>query len=54
MDEKLNFYFDYRIYCPKADCFLNFTVVRKTEKVNPEFSYSFDVDYLVARGLKIL
>lgn len=54
MDDKLNFYFDYSIHCPNADCVLNFTVIRKTENVNPDFRYSFDVDYLVARGLKIL
>ena len=54
MDDQLSFYFDYKIFCPQQDCFLNFTFVRYTEEVNPDFEYSLTVDYLVARGLRIM
>ena len=30
MDDRLNFYFTYDISCPKEECFLNFTFIRKT------------------------
>lgn len=37
MDDKLSFFFDYKIFCPQEDCFLNFTFVRYTKEVNPDF-----------------
>ena len=31
MDDTLNFYFDYNIFCPDQGCSLNFTFIRKSE-----------------------
>ena len=53
MDDQLNFYFDYDIICPKQQCLLNFTFVRQSEKVNPDFTYHLTIDYFVARGMRI-
>ena len=54
MDDHLNFYFDYNIFCPELKCLLNFTFVRITEKVNKNFKYSLTVDYFVARGMRVM
>jgi hypothetical protein len=53
MDEHLNFYFNYTVVCPQDHCFLNFTLLRYTDPVSPNFTYRIVADYLVARGLKV-
>jgi hypothetical protein len=54
MDDQLNFYFKYNIVCPEEDCVLNFTLVRHTEQVNPNFKYSLTIDYLIGSGFKVM
>jgi hypothetical protein len=54
MDDQLSFYFDYSIDCSGVDCVLLFDFIRKTEAVSPAFRYYLKVDYLVARGFRIM
>jgi hypothetical protein len=54
LDDQLTFQFTYHLNCLKTRCVFELQLERFTREVNPLRDYTLTIDFLVARGMRVL